>query len=481
MTRVTKMLKCPKSRQKSFVLLILIVGQFLVIGGILKHFVFIDTFDTTRDMNKGRNDKSLYVPTSNTTQRASTSTVEDDCHYNQSAPSMQFKAVYSLSQQVTPHFLPNYKNPCWMDGPGEQRLMCVPYVFLIGVPKCGTTDLYSRIVAHPMIVPPRLKEPNFLSRGVFWTNKCKQGAIYNITASCVIHQFAELYFQRASVDIRNNFKWSEESDRATVNSSYDAMVLYFKDKFKDEWKVIKENATRKIENPIIALDSSASYSWDNNYWELVAENTGCTEPAYLTSDLLAKVNPKAKIMMLMREPVSRAFSDYLYFQRRMNKEQSLDQFHNWTVNFITKFESCRRHNSLRYCTYVDVRFRTGVFDRARLELGLYHVHITEWFKRFPRDQFLFLRSETYSSDPVSTLRRVYDFLGVAQLSQEAMDAITNTTRINQTSRKKDLGNMWPETKTLLTKFYSEHIQKLSQLLGDDSFTWRDILDHNQSN
>ncbi|CAL1528591.1 unnamed protein product, partial [Lymnaea stagnalis] len=144
-------------------------------------------------------------------------------------------------------------------------------------------------------------------------------------------------------------------------SSYDAMVRSFKNKFKDEWKVIKKDAARKTEHPIIALDSSASYSWDNNYWELVTENTGCTEPAYLTSDLLAKVNPKAKIMMLMREPVSRAFSDYLYFQWVISKEPSLEQFHNWTVNFITKFESCRRHNSLRYCTYVDVRFREGVF------------------------------------------------------------------------------------------------------------------------
>ncbi|CAL1528590.1 unnamed protein product, partial [Lymnaea stagnalis] len=222
MTRVTKMLKCPKSRQKSRVLLILIVGQFLVIGGMLKHCVFSDTFDTTRDMNEGRNDKSLYLHTSNTTQRENTSTVEDDCHYNQSAPSMKSKAVYSLSHQVTPQFLPNYKNPCWMDGPGEQRLMCVPYVFLIGVQKCGTTDLHARLVAHPLIVPPREKEPQFLSRGAFRA-KCQQGRIHNTTASCIIHQFAELYFQSASIDIRNNFKLSEENDQAAIMSSYDAM------------------------------------------------------------------------------------------------------------------------------------------------------------------------------------------------------------------------------------------------------------------
>ncbi|CAL1546652.1 unnamed protein product, partial [Lymnaea stagnalis] len=117
--------------------------------------------------------------------------------------------------------------------------------------------------------------------------------------------------------------------------------------------------------------------------------------------------------------------------------------------------------------------------RARLELGLYHVHITAWFKRFPRDQFFWLHYETYSSDPASTLRRVHDFLGVGRLL-EPFSLIDLYRDVLGSSRKKDLGYMWPETKTLLTKFYTEHIQKLSHFLGDDSFTLRDILDHNKS-
>jgi hypothetical protein len=43
-----------------------------------------------------------------------------------------------------------HKNPCWGGlGPG---LSCLPYFNIIGVSKCGTTDLYHRLTLHKQIL-----------------------------------------------------------------------------------------------------------------------------------------------------------------------------------------------------------------------------------------------------------------------------------------------------------------------------------------
>ena len=52
------------------------------------------------------------------------------------------RILYTLQDN---HVLLNdTKNPCWIDVHNEMR--CLPYMFFIGAPKCGTTDLYKRFV-----------------------------------------------------------------------------------------------------------------------------------------------------------------------------------------------------------------------------------------------------------------------------------------------------------------------------------------------
>ncbi|KAF8065839.1 Herc2 [Scenedesmus sp. PABB004] len=41
-------------------------------------------------------------------------------------------------------------NPCWRDGPS---LACLPFFMIVGVSKCGTSDLYARLTMHRRILP----------------------------------------------------------------------------------------------------------------------------------------------------------------------------------------------------------------------------------------------------------------------------------------------------------------------------------------
>ncbi|KAL1511240.1 hypothetical protein AB1Y20_006049 [Prymnesium parvum] len=51
------------------------------------------------------------------------------------------------------------KNPCWRYLGREK---CLPYFFILGEMKCGTTTLYKKLSQHPQVVPPRNKEVRYL-------------------------------------------------------------------------------------------------------------------------------------------------------------------------------------------------------------------------------------------------------------------------------------------------------------------------------
>lgn len=65
-------------------------------------------------------------------------------------------------------FEPTYRNPCWRcalpdakGGASAGRLCCLPAVHVLGVSKCGTTDLYARLALHPLVLATANKGPHF--------------------------------------------------------------------------------------------------------------------------------------------------------------------------------------------------------------------------------------------------------------------------------------------------------------------------------
>lgn len=65
-----------------------------------------------------------------------------------------------LHAKIPKTLLPQYKSPCWHY---NGKLTCLPYFYLIGMPKCGTTDLWDKLVQHPQVakVP---KEPHWWAK-----------------------------------------------------------------------------------------------------------------------------------------------------------------------------------------------------------------------------------------------------------------------------------------------------------------------------
>ena len=123
------------------------------------------------------------------------------------------------------HFLPNYRNPCWREplptgnsylsnvyrtypetrGPFKElsqrwdnlrkerdhsrtwRLRCLPYFYIAGLAKTGTTDLYRSLAEHPDVTLPMVKEPHWWTMGrIGKTAQCSETLIIFLSPSLIV-------------------------------------------------------------------------------------------------------------------------------------------------------------------------------------------------------------------------------------------------------------------------------------------------------
>lgn len=180
--------------------------------------------------------------------------------------------------------------------------------------------------------------------------------------------------------------------------------------------------------------------------------TGEATPWYFGSQRspqkLALVCSKVKLILLLRNPVFRAFSHYKMLvnygsERRAFAEVIASEIEN--SSFSGEDDSTYWHT-----------------EKGYLLLGLYFYFIEKWMAVFPREQFLILRSEDFYANPAATLTQVFEFLGVPDYplaeyptySQGSYNPISDDLR--QT----------------LAEFFRPHNQKLEEYLGM-KFNWEE--------
>ena len=84
-------------------------------------------------------------------------------HYKQSPKHDQIVAASPDVFASLPEFFSSrFKNPCWFR---DRTLHCLPYYHILGVSKCGTTDIYNRLIKHPHIYES-------LNKGPHWWDEC---------------------------------------------------------------------------------------------------------------------------------------------------------------------------------------------------------------------------------------------------------------------------------------------------------------------
>ncbi len=261
--------------------------------------------------------------------------------------------VANIQRQLPSQFDPTYKNPCWTNETNEQR-QCLPYFYIAGMPKCGTTDLFNRLCRHPDILAPRKKEPYFWTRGSHFLPD-------GVTLKEYLRNFSE--------------------------------------------------AAQGMQPHQITGEASVQTFWENRDGVFIPQ-------------LLHAIQPTARIIVILRDPVERVHSEYRYMYPHQDSA---------VIDALISQE-------LKYVQSLPALEHAVLFAPSPILKGCYRFYITEWQKVFPPEQLLVLHFEHYVLKPKEVLQTVFEFLSVTPPTREAeWDAILKGTPRNQSPNQCTMG------------------------------------------
>ncbi len=168
---------------------------------------------------------------------------------------------------------------------------------------------------------------------------------------------------------------------------------------------------------------------------------------------LAKMLPDARLIVLLREPVARAFSHYHHMARLGHEDLPFPEAVDAEATRLSgQIEAMER----------DPLDRVLPFRRySYVSRGLYAEQLERWFAHFPRDQFLILTSDELFARTAETLHRIADFVGVARWAPAEFRNYSYTTK------QATNPNIPQPTGDELAEYFAAPNQRLEELLGTD--------------
>jgi hypothetical protein len=179
--------------------------------------------------------------------------------------------------------------------------------------------------------------------------------------------------------------------------------------------------------------------------------TGEASPAYLYNPVVParvrSVCPRARLLVLLRNPVDRAFSHYhqlvneglekLSFAEAVDRELHVLEQHGW--------KGAARGTAGGKTPEV----------RPYIGRGLYAEQLAHWYEHFPRDRFLTMQSEAFFRSPADHMERVFAFLGLPP---------RQTDRYRQHHAGRYDEEMDPQVRARLERFFAPRNARLYALL-----------------
>jgi hypothetical protein len=185
--------------------------------------------------------------------------------------------------------------------------------------------------------------------------------------------------------------------------------------------------------------------------------TGEASPYYLfhphAPRRASAVVPDAKLIVLLRNPVDRAYSHYQHQVKRVKGEARE------TLTFEEAMEAEERILSREVSKMHQDEYYRSLSHRTRsyLSRGIYIDQLLVWSGFFQKKQMLILKSEDLFNDTKNTLEGMLDFLEIPHWAPEAY-SIPN---------KREYTGVSPLIRQRLEEYYKPHNQRLYEYLGVD--------------
>ncbi|KAK3600482.1 hypothetical protein CHS0354_023581, partial [Potamilus streckersoni] len=322
----------------------------------------------------------------------------------------------------TQTFLKKYRNPCYYEN--NSTLRCLPYFQIFGVCKSGTSDLFKRMLKHPQIVPNKglLKKETW-----YWTWKRHGNVGFHRNGTgriMMLSKFLDLF------------------DAKKIQTN----IVYSKD--YGEY------------HPLVTGHGDPMDFWDQASWRDIPQNDqNADEPVYTDIHVIRHLNPNLKLILLLRDPVERLFSNYLH----LSFGSTAGEFHKDVLLSLDLLNNCTRNRTMRACLYTP-----SILGSLRTPISgsFYSLHLKEWLKVFPRKQMFITRTEDFGRDIQGTLVQIFRFLELDAMSTKDLYQIAQEGHYYITRKKKTAGNILNETRVLLNKYFRPYEEELAQMLGN---------------
>lgn len=208
---------------------------------------------------------------------------------------------------------------------------------------------------------------------------------------------------------------------------------------------LEMSAEKEIHYYNYYADHGRGLGWYKSFFPLklgsAGRRTGEASPNYLylerAAERLKNDVPGVKLIVLLRNPVDRAYSEYNMHVRQHDAEN------------LPSFEQAIANPDL-----------AAEVSRVYLLRGRYADHIRSWLKHFDRDRFLFVKSEDLFANPRPVLGQVYRFLGLNEVYPPNLKAQEVGT----------YSELSPQTRASLNEYFRQPNEDLVELLGE-RFRW----------
>ena len=162
--------------------------------------------------------------------------------------------------------------------------------------------------------------------------------------------------------------------------------------------------------------------------------------------------PNVKIIILLRNPVNRAYSHYNHEVRRGIEKLSFEK--------AIKREQEKMDNEIKKILEQKYYYSSIFRNYSYITRGIYINQIKKWIELFPKSQFLIIKSEELFENPKVILKKTFDFLDLAPYENIAFK------RSNQGNYKK----LDTKIKIELKEYFKPYNEQLYDYLGMN-FNW----------
>jgi len=191
-------------------------------------------------------------------------------------------------------------------------------------------------------------------------------------------------------------------------------------------------------------------------------------------------NPDAKLIVILRNPVDRAYSHWWHAYSRDYEKLSFELAIHADMQRIGEGKHLDTVNEIEeYCSVED----NVTFYRTYVDTGYYMEQIERYLKLFSREQLCVVLTEDLQNSPLKTINRIREFLELPELSDEEFQPKHSNTYKKPEAGKKThklaraffLHKLLPSSiKSGIYKKYNSLILRRQKMSGK---TRRMLIDH----